>query len=93
MTTGIAIIGVAAMLAAGQMSWPTDESIYTLAEFRAASYSPFVRESLTFPQIAAKRSFDQEIAEIYAALSERQEPLGVEFEAVWDANSGQLYED
>ncbi len=36
--------------------------------------------------------FAREIAEIYAKLLEGQEPLGPEFEAVWDANVRTLYE-
>ena len=32
------------------------------------------------------------IAEVYASLAEDQEPLGSEFEAVWDANAATLYE-
>jgi hypothetical protein len=34
-----------------------------------------------------------EIAEIVASLLEDQEPLGAEFEAVWDNNVGDLYTD
>ena len=33
-----------------------------------------------------------DIAFVLAFLSEIQTPLGSEFEAVWDANSGELYE-
>ena len=36
---------------------------------------------------------DPEIADIFADLAEGQEPLGPEFEAVWDANTDNLYED
>lgn len=32
------------------------------------------------------------LAEIYAGLAKDQEPLGAEFEAVWDANVDDLYE-
>jgi hypothetical protein len=37
-------------------------------------------------------NFANGLAAIYASLSERQEPLGPEFEAVWDANVDKLYE-
>lgn len=36
--------------------------------------------------------FASEIAKIYAVLLDGQEPLGAEFEAVWEANVDQLYE-
>ena len=34
-----------------------------------------------------------EIEEILASLLEDQEPLGAEFESVWDNNVGDLYTD
>lgn len=36
-------------------------------------------------------NFDQEIVEVYAMLSDGQEPLGAEFEAIWNDNLSQLY--
>lgn len=37
-------------------------------------------------------TFANEIAAVYASLSEEQEPLGKDFEDVWDANVDKLYE-
>ena len=35
---------------------------------------------------------EQEISQVFASLSEGQEPLGSEFEAVWDENLDILYQ-
>ena len=35
---------------------------------------------------------EQEISQVFASLSEGQEPLGPEFEAVWDENLDVLYQ-
>ena len=37
------------------------------------------------------REFEDEMASIYASLAAGQEPLGEEFESVWDANVLDLY--
>ena len=42
--------------------------------------------------LAMPRNFTAEIALIFSALSEDQEPLGSEFEVVLDANLNELYE-
>lgn len=55
------------------------------------SYSDFVL-SLTFPPLSEEADFARQIAEVYAVLSEGQEFLGADFEAVWDANVDVLYE-
>jgi len=34
----------------------------------------------------------KDVAAIFELLSERQEPLGAEFEAVWDENAAELYQ-
>ena len=36
--------------------------------------------------------FEAHLAEIYAELAKDQEPLGAEFESVWDAHTDDLYE-
>lgn len=33
------------------------------------------------------------LQEFFVWLSKQQEPLGAEFEAVWDANAADLYEE
>lgn len=39
-----------------------------------------------------KRLARDDLAAVYASLSEGQQPLGADFEAVWDANAEKLYE-
>lgn len=80
-------------MATGQgVVWPVrDEPIYTVPQ-HTASYSPCVEDFLTFARRSTRSDFAREIAGLYAALSEGQEPLGAEFEAVWDANVAELYE-
>lgn len=83
----------AAMAAgAGAVAWPVrDTPIYVVPQ-TSASYSPFVGQSLILTPQPNSSVFAREIAKVYAALSEGQEPLGAEFEAVWDANVDSLYE-
>ena len=38
-------------------------------------------------------AFTREIAEIFDALAQAQEPLGADFAAVWDRNLSDLYEE
>lgn len=47
-----------------------------------------------FPQTSfvSEVDFAREISKFYANLLEGQEPLGAEFEAVWDENTDILYE-
>ena len=42
--------------------------------------------------IMQAQHIEQEISQVFASLSEGQEPLGSEFEAVWDENLDVLYE-
>ena len=60
-----------------------------------------MRNTTTFSSFEAFREFlpkmtmhdfAQEIAQIFSSLSEDQEPLGSEFEAVWDENLDVLYQ-
>ncbi|MDG4604095.1 MAG: hypothetical protein P9C55_15170 [Defluviicoccus sp.] len=69
---------------------PMEPAPYETIHVRS-SYSGFVL-SLTFPPVFAEADFARQIAEVYAVLSEGQEPLGADFEAVWDANVDILYE-
>ena len=88
----LAAVGVAAAMAAGQPVWPIPETpVYVVPEL-TGSYSPFIDQALTLPQPSATDNFVKEIADIYSALAESQEPLGSEFEAVWDSNVESLYE-
>lgn len=50
------------------------------------------QERLLIATAQEKEAFAKEIASIYASLAAQQEPLGAEFEAVWDQNTDKLYE-
>ena len=52
----------------------------------------FFEKTSTFPKPENTHEFAKDIASVFASLSEGQEPLGSEFEAVWDANLAELYE-
>ena len=58
--------------------------------FPAPTFSSFA-ETLVFSEDSDIQEFEQEIASAYAELAEKQEPLGREFAAVWDANIRRLY--
>lgn len=51
----------------------------------------FFESSVSAVPESAPRGFAQEISSVFAELVEGQEPLGPEFEAVWDANVDELY--
>ncbi len=72
-------------------SWPEIELSTYVSNNAAPTFSSF-KNSLTSLSQAAVLDFGQEIATVYASLLDGQEPLGTEFEAVWDANVDQLYE-
>ncbi|MCY4265713.1 MAG: hypothetical protein OXE78_12795 [Gammaproteobacteria bacterium] len=93
----VALISVSAILAGSHVSKPKNEiwpffntSSYAVAHDER-TYSPL--EILkSSPTRSIETSFDQKIADVYAMLTEGQESLGAEFEAIWDANVDQLYE-
>jgi hypothetical protein len=87
-TPSTLMIGItAAAISAANTAWPA---------YPGASYETFHSRpsysSLRFEPYVVRESFGQQVAEIYALLLERQEPLGGEFEAIWDANVDSLYE-
>jgi hypothetical protein len=89
---GTLVIALNAAMATGQVAWIVrDAPVYFVSQ-TTTSYSPFVIESLILTQQPNVSVFAREIAKVYAALSDGQEPLGAEFEAVWDANVDSLYE-
>lgn len=85
-----AVVGLTAAIAAG-VTWPIYETPAFFAEHSRPTYS-FFEESLTLAEPSTAQDFGREIVAVYASLSEGQEPLGAEFEAVWDANVADLYE-
>lgn len=86
----MAIAGLNAALAVCNASWPADDPIYVTTQ-SIPTYSSF-ESSLGEPRDATLHDFAQEIASIFAFLSEGQEPLGADFEAVWDRNLDLLYQ-
>ena len=81
------MVGLSAALTAGNAVWPHPLPPIVVPIHTTTSYT-----SLIFTPVASVDAFVSQIAEIYAALSEGQEPLGPEFEAIWDANVAYLYE-
>jgi len=57
------------------------------------SYSEVAHSIQFYKRPTSSVNFAQEISEFYHSLSMGQEPLGAEFEALWDANVELLYED
>ena len=73
-----------------QAIWPAQEPVYTIPQ-NTPTYSLF-KESLANAPASASLDFAEEIASVFASLSEGQEPLGAEFEAVWEENLDALYQ-
>lgn len=85
-TATAAIVGLNAALAIGQATWPAPEPLY-VTDQNSPTFSFFDVSLNTTDQ-----DFAKEIASVFAELSKGQEPLGAEFEAVWDDNLDALYE-
>jgi hypothetical protein len=85
----VAVIGLSAALAAVTANWPVcDTPAYvTLRDGPTFSY---FEKSLKFG--STTQDFADRVARVYASLLQGQEPLGAEFEAIWDANVADLYE-
>ena len=82
-----AVVGFNAALAAGAAAWPTNEQTYFVNE--AVPTISFFQGSVAE---VTDEEFAREIASVFTTLSDGQEPLGTEFEAVWDANVDKLYQ-
>lgn len=81
------IVAVSAALAASNADWPMQgDSAYSVASAQQ-SYSPLLIETKSTPDY-----FEDQVAAIFANLSKGQEPLGSDFEKVWDENIDKLYE-
>lgn len=89
-TATAAIVGLNAALAVGGATWPAHQPIYQTDQ-SIPTFS-FFEKSLLVAPATNPLDFAQEIASIFAMLSEDQQPLGAEFEAVWDANVDSLYQ-
>lgn len=85
--TNTFMVGITAAMAAVSPAWPAPAGTLYETSHSRPSYS-----SLSFVSNVSTQNFGQQVAEIYALLLEGQEPLGGEFEAIWDANVDSLYE-
>jgi len=84
-----ALIGLSAVLAAGTANWPVRDTPAYVTPRDGSTFSYFDK-SLKFGSTA--QDFADSVARVYASLLQGQEPLGAEFEAIWDANVADLYE-
>jgi hypothetical protein len=89
-TATAAVVGLNAALAVGNAVWPAHEPIYVTTQSNP-TFS-FFEAALAVTPKTSSHDFAQEVAGIFASLSEGQEPLGAEFEAVWDENVDELYQ-
>lgn len=90
LTTTAALVSFNAALAMGNATWPANEPVYVTSQ-SIPTFS-FFEKSVAIAAVTSSHDFAQEIASIFASLAEVQEPLGAEFEAVWDANLDTLYQ-
>jgi len=85
-----AVVGLNAALAMGIAAWPAHEPVYVITQSNP-TFS-FFEAALAVTPKSSSHDFAQDVAAIFASLSEGQEPLGAEFEAVWDENVDALYQ-
>jgi hypothetical protein len=85
-----AVVGLSAALTAGHMVWPPYDPVYVTSQ-SSPTFSSF-EKTIATENVTTAQSFSQRIATIFASLSEGQDPLGADFEAIWDANLDILYQ-
>lgn len=90
MTATVAVVGLNAAIAVGNAAWPVHEPVYVTKQ-NNPTFS-FFEASLAGEAKTSWHDFAQDIAAVFASLSEGQEPLGADFEAVWDENMDTLYQ-
>ena len=90
MTATALALGLTTAVGMGTVEWPKHEPIYVTTESNP-TFSPFGVFFVSAPTESLE-GFSQDMTEIFASLSEGQEPLGPEFEAVWDENLDALYQ-
>lgn len=88
MPMNVAAVGFLAAMAATP-NWPVRGTPAYLTPRDGPTFSYF-EQSLKFSSTA--QDFADGVARFYASLLHGQEPLGAEFEAVWDANVADLFE-
>ena len=86
-----AITAFAAALIKDETQWPDHKESFLVVWGSDPTFS-FVKSKMDATPTSSSHEFAREIASVFASLSEGQEPLGVEFEAEWDANVDSLYQ-
>jgi len=85
-------LGVTAAIASEPTAWPQREPTnYTINKVDS-TYS-YTENWVDFLSFEESGTFANGIAQIYASLLDGQEPLGSDFEKIWDENTGYLYEE
>lgn len=86
------VVGLAAVMTNGEPEWPTQDNTgsYSVAQ----SASTFSERNLapTRQSDPQEDDFKLEMASVFASIADNQEPLGKEFEDIWDNNAESLYE-
>ena len=91
-STAVALISLSAFVAASPTydQWPKNEKPAYVTTQAPSTFSPFQQDMVISEHDAAER-FSEEISSVFAKISAGQEPLGADFEAVWDKNAAELY--
>ena len=89
-TATTSVFVFSAPLAVGNAEWPVHKPAYSTSQ-SSPTFSFFEVSCVVKPEMAV-HDFAQEVSQIFTSLSEGQEPLGSEFEAVWDENLDVLYQ-
>ena len=84
------VIALSTALAVENTEWPVHKPIYSTNQ-SSSTFSFFEVSRVAEPKMTA-HDFAQEVSQVFASLSDGQEPLGSEFEAVWDENLDVLYQ-
>ncbi len=74
-----------------QAVWPVLERPSYTVSGTSSSFSAF-DSVLARADMRGRDDFTSAIAAVYATLLSRQEPLGADFETVWDSNTDELYQ-
>lgn len=85
-----AALNAAALIAIAALNWPVYERAYSVDQ--SVPTHPGPANNYTIAASPKVQSFANQLATIFASISEGQEPLGPEFEAVWDQNLETLYQ-
>lgn len=86
------VAALAVTAAPTETHWPSRAPVrYTITD-NNPSYSAIAEQIKSSISDLNSGSFAGRISEFYASLLKGQEPLGLEFESVWDANVDKLYE-